>query len=289
MKEENENQKMNGMLVFQSDFGLSDGAVAAMYGVALCVDENLRIYNLTHDIPPFDTFEASYRLLQAVPFWPAGTIFVSVVEPGVGSQRRCIVAKSAKGQFIVTPDNGTLSHLARAIGIESARIIREDIGRREGSQWSATFHGRDIFAYSAALLAGGKVTYDEIGEAVDPSQLVMMEGMYPEFTEGEIRGTIETLDVRFGSLWTNISSEFFEKLHVLPGEDVDVSVYKGKTRVYHSFVPFGKTFSDVEVGEPLLYVNSMHHIGVAINQGNFAGAYNIGTRDPWRVVFKKKN
>ena len=279
---------MNGIIVFQSDFGLSDGAVAAMYGVALSVDENLRIYNLTHDIPPFDTFEASYRLLQAVPYWPAGTIFVSVVDPGVGSTRRSVIAETSRGQYIITPDNGTLSHIGRAVGIRSVRSIREDIGRREGSQWSATFHGRDIFAYTAALLASGKVGIEEIGEQLDPAGLIMLEGMYPVFENGEIRGTIETLDVRFGSLWTNISTDSFEKLNVLPGEDVDVSVYNGKTRVYHSFVPYGKTFADVEVGEPLLYVNSMNHIGVAINQGNFAKAYNIGTRYPWKVVLRRK-
>ena len=278
---------MNGMIVFQSDFGYSDGAVAAMYGVALSVDEHLRTFNLTHDIPPFDTFEASYRLLQAVPFWPAGTIFVSVVDPGVGSARHAVAAETVKGQFIVTPDNGTLSHISRALGIRSVRMIDDNVFRRTGSQWSATFHGRDIFAYTAALLASGQVSYEEIGPEMDPAELVMFEGMFPTFENGEIHGTIETLDVRFGSLWTNISTEFFENLDVKPGEDADVSVYKGKTRVYHSFVAYGKTFADVEIGEPLLYVNSMNHIGLAINQGNFARAYNIGTRDPWRIVLKK--
>lgn len=278
---------MNGFIVFQSDFGISDGAVAAMYGVALCVDENLRPFNLTHDIPPFDTFEASYRLLQAVPYWPEGTVFVSVVDPGVGSNRRPVAAKTSRGQYIVTPDNGTLSHISRALGIESVRIIDDSHYRRADSAWSATFHGRDIFAYTAALLASGKISYEEVGEEMDPKDLIMFEGMYPQYENGSISGTIETLDVRFGSLWTNISTQFFEKLGIIDGEDVDVSVYNGKTRVYHSFVAYGKTFADVEIGEPLLYINSMNHIGLAINQGNFAKAYNIGTRDPWRVVLKK--
>ena len=278
---------MNGFIVFQSDFGISDGAVAAMYGVALSVDANLRPFNLTHDIPPFDTFEASYRLLQAVPFWPEGTVFVSVVDPGVGSSRRPIAAKTAKGQYIVTPDNGTLSHISRAVGIESVRIIDDSVYRRADSQWSATFHGRDIFAFTAALLAGGHISYEQVGEEMDPKDLVMFEGMFPHYENGEISGTVETLDVRFGSLWTNISAEFFEKLGVKPGEDADVSVYNGKVRVYHSFVAYGKTFADVEIGEPLLYVNSMNHIGLAINQGNFAKAYNIGTRRPWRVTIRK--
>lgn len=278
---------MNGFLVFQSDFGISDGAVAAMYGVALSVDENLRIFNLTHDIPPFDTFEASYRLLQAVPYWPEGTIFVSVVDPGVGSKRQSVIAETERGQYIVTPDNGTLSHISRAIGIRSVRRIDDQAYRRQDSQWSSTFHGRDIFAYMAALLASGKITYEEAGPLIDPKDLVMFEGMYPIIGEGVIRGTIETLDVRFGSLWTNISAEDFEKLNIGPGEDVDVSVYKDRTRVYHSFVAFDRTFADVEIGEPLLYINSMNHIGLAINQGNFSKAYNIGTREPWQVVLKK--
>ena len=134
---------MNGLLVMQSDFGLSDGAVSAMCGVVLSVDDKLRIYHLTHDIPPFDTFEASYRLMQAVPFWPEGTVFVTVVDPGVGSSRKNIVAKTKRGQYIVTPDNGSLSHISRAVGIESVRVISERIGRRQNSEQSYTFLGRD--------------------------------------------------------------------------------------------------------------------------------------------------
>ena len=109
--------EINQLLVFQSDFGLVDGAVAAMTGVALTVDSTLRVYNLTHEIPPYDTFEASYRLLQAVPYWPAGTVFVSVVDPGVGSSRKSVVARTKGGQFIVTPENGSLTHISRVMGI----------------------------------------------------------------------------------------------------------------------------------------------------------------------------
>lgn len=278
---------MNRLLVFQTDFGLSDGAVAAMYGVALSVDEDLKIFNLTHDIPPFDTFEASYRLFQAVPYWPQNTVFVTVVDPGVGSSRRSIVARTKLGQYIVTPDNGSLSHIARAVGIESARVIREEVGRRKNSENSYTFHGRDIFAYTGALLASGKITYDEIGQEIDPDNLVMMKGMYPVISESSILGTIETLDVRFGSLWTNISREQFEKLGIRPGDSADVAILCGKITRFHSFVPFSHTFADVQIGEYLLYVNSMDYIGLAINQGNFAKAYNIGTRDPWHIRIDK--
>ena len=116
---------MSSALVFQSDFGLVDGAVAAMYGVALDVDKDLRIFNLTHDITPYNIWEASYRLYQSVEYWPEGTVFVSVVDPGVGSSRKSVVAKTSQGQFIVTPDNGTLTHIKKNIGIVSIREIEE--------------------------------------------------------------------------------------------------------------------------------------------------------------------
>lgn len=278
---------MNKLLVLQSDFGLSDGAVAAMYGVALSVDDSLRIFNLTHDIPPFDTYEASYRLFQAVPYWPAGTVFVTVVDPGVGSDRRNLAAMTKKGHCIITPDNGSLSHISRSLGIESVREISEAVGRRKDSEDSYTFHGRDIFGYTGALLASGKITYEQTGPEIPVSDIVIFEGMYPEVTKDSIFGTIETLDVRFGSLWTNIPRQAFEEMNVMPGEYLDVTITYGKTTKYHSFIPFMHTFADVETGECLLYVNSIGYIGIAINQGDFAGAYHIGTRLPWHVSIKR--
>lgn len=280
--------KTNGILVLQSDFGLVDGAVAAMTGVALSVDPSLRVYNLTHEIPPYDTFEASYRLLQAVPYWPEGTVFVSVVDPGVGSKRKSVVARTGRGQLIVSPDNGTLTHIDRVIGIEEVREIEESVGRRRDSEHSWTFHGRDVYAYTGALLASGKLQLEDIGPSFDPKDIIRLDGKKAVLEGNAITGTIETLDVRFGSLWTDISRKLFEKLNVKVHEQVDVSIYRGKTRVYHSFVTYGHTFAEVEIGEPLLYVNSMDHIGLAINQGNFAKAYNIGTRDPWVIRLEKR-
>ena len=144
-----------------------------------------------------------------------------------------------------------------------------------------------MYAYTGALLASGKVSFEEVGPVYDKDKIVLLEGILPRYEDDSITGEITTLDVRFGSLWTNISIELFEKLGADPGNQVDVSIYRDKTRLYHSFVTYVKTFADVEIGEPLLYINSMDHIGLAINQGNFARAYNIGTRDPWRIVLKK--
>ena len=280
---------MNNMLVFQTDFGLVDGAVSAMYGVALSVDDSLRIFDLTHEIPPFDTFEASYRLIQSVPYWPKETTFVSVVDPGVGTKRKSIVAKTISGHYIVTPNNGSLSHISKTIGIEEVREISEEVGRRDNSSKSNTFHGRDIYAYTGALLASGKIAFEDIGNKLPIAEVVVLEDMYPEIKDSEIMGIVETLDVRFGSLWTNISSEDFEKLDTKIGENVEVEVLNGNNSVYHSLVKYTSTFNEVKIGDPLLYTNSMDHIGLAINQGNFAKAYNIGTRFPWRIVLRKTN
>ena len=276
---------MNHLLVLQSDFGLSDGAVAAMEGVALSVDPSLRLYSLTHEIPPFDTYEASYRLLQAVPYWPEGSVFVSVVDPGVGSARRSCVAKTVTGQYIVTPDNGSLSHIAKVIGLSEVREISKE-ERRSGSQFTQTFHGRDIYAYIGAMLAGGIRKFEEIGNPYDVKDIVMLEMPEALYEDGAVTGTIETLDVRFGSLWTNISSELFAKLGAERRDLIDISIYNGTRKVHRSFVTYALTFADVEIGESLVYVNSMNHMAVAINQGSFADAYHIGTRNGWKITMK---
>ena len=213
---------------------------------------------------------------------------MSVVDPGVGSKRKSVVARTGRGQLIVSPDNGTLTHIDRVIGIEEVREIEESVGRRRDSEHSWTFHGRDVYAYTGALLASGKIQLENIGPSFDPKDIIRLEGKKAVLEGNAITGTIETLDVRFGSLWTDISRKLFEKLNVKVHEQVDVSIYRGKTRVYHSFVTYGHTFAEVEIGEPLLYVNSMDHIGLAINQGNFAKAYNIGTRDPWVIRLEKR-
>src|SRR5690625_5853662 len=150
-------------LVIQTDFGLSDGAVSAMYGVAISVDPTLRIFDLTHDIPQYNIWEASYRLYQTITYGPAGTVFISVVDPGVGSDRLSVVVKTADDQYIVTPDNGTLTHIKQNIGIKEARIIDESVNRLPRSGESYTFHGRDVYAYTGARLAANVISFEEVG------------------------------------------------------------------------------------------------------------------------------
>ena len=278
---------MEKTLVFQSDFGLVDGAVAAMYGVALGVDETLRLFDLTHEIIPYDIWEASYRLFQTVQYWPKGTVFVSVVDPGVGSDRKSVVAKTKLGHYVVTPDNGTLTHLKLYVGIESVRHIDETRHMRGDSGGSYTFHGRDLYANTGAKLAAGKISFEEVGELLDEGAISELPVGIVQADEHSIMGCIDTLDVRFGSLWTNITREDFLKLGVDYGSQVEVAIRNGHTLVYNNRVTYGKSFADVYVGEQILYVNSLFRMALAINQGNFARAYSVGTGLQWSIQLKK--
>lgn len=278
---------MKQALVFQSDFGLSDGAVSAMYGVALKVASDLKIFDITHDIPPYNVWEASYRLVQTLGYWPEGTVFVSVVDPGVGSTRRSVVAKTKSGHLVVSPDNGTLTHVQAFYGIEEVRILEETKNRLVGSELSYTFHGRDVYAYTGARLAAGQIAFETVGETMPADTLVQLP-MVRAQREGDIvSGTIDALDVRFGSLWSNISHILFEGLGIPYGGRVEVSIRNDTREVYRNTMSYARSFADVNVGEPLVYINSLLNVAVAINQGSFARAYNIGTGLSWKIAVRR--
>ena len=274
-------------LIFQSDFGHADGAVSAMYGVAYNVAPNLKIYDLTHEIEPYSIWDASYRLIQTVPYWPEGSVFVSVVDPGVGSDRRSIVVKTKRGQYIVTPDNGTLTHVKRSIGIAKARSIDETVNRLKGSGESYTFHGRDVYAYTGAKLASGEIAFEGVGPEIDVSSIVELATIPPVLDDGVLCGTVDVLDVRFGSLWTNISREMFLKLGIEVGGRVEVEILNDTRPVFHNSMVYARSFSDVRIGEQLLYINSLDCCAIAINQGSFAKAYSVGTGNSWKIRLSK--
>jgi S-adenosylmethionine hydrolase len=258
-----------------------------MYGVAYGVEPELQISDLTHEIPQYDIWEASYRLIQTVKYWPEGSVFVSVVDPGVGSTRRSIVVKTTSGQYIVTPDNGTLTHVKRLTGIEEARIIDETVNRLPNSGESYTFHGRDIYAYTGARLAAGIISFEEVGPKVEAGSVMELPVVEAVYDGEKVSGTIDVLDVRFGSLWTNIPRELFLKLGVGHGSRIEISIENEVRTIYKNILVYAKSFADVYVGEPLVYVNSLDCMAVAINQGSFALAYNIGTGTNWRITIRK--
>ncbi|MEX2803709.1 S-adenosyl-l-methionine hydroxide adenosyltransferase family protein [Streptococcus sp. H31] len=276
----------NHLLVLQSDFGLVDGAVSAMVGVALQEEATLGVHHLTHDITPYNIFEASYRLFQTIEYWPQGTTFVSVVDPGVGSKRKSVVALTESNQYIVTPDNGTLSYIKKHVGIKAVREISELSNRRRNTELSYTFHGRDVYAYTGAKLASGHISFTEVGPELPVDAIIELPVVETEFTENSVSGAVDILDVRFGSLWTSITYDEFHRLAPEFGDRFEVTIYNNDMLVYQNQVTYGKSFADVRIGQPLIYINSLYRVGLAINQGSFAKAYNVGVGSNWRLEIK---
>ena len=272
---------MNNLLVFQTDFGLDDGAISAMEGVSFGVSRSLNIRHLTHNIPQYNIFDASYRLYQAINYWPEGTVFVSVVDPGVGSSRKSVVAKTKSNQYIVTPNNGTLTHIDKFVGIVELREIEESVNRLKDSELSYTFHGRDVYAYTGARLASDTIDLDGVGPKLDLSEIVKLDLYGCKEIENGVKGQIDILDVRFGSLWTSIPYEDFKKCGFKFGDNILVKIFNKDICVYANTVNYGKSFADVPIGTPVIYMNSAYHIAVAINQGSFAKAYGIGVGTDW--------
>ncbi len=280
--------KDRGTIVFMSDFGMVDGAVSAMHGVADEVCHSIRLEDLTHEIPQFNIWEASYRLIQSLTYWAPGTVFVSVVDPGVGSERESVAVLTKSGHIIVTPDNGTLSHVAKKIGILERRRISEAENRLKDSKRSYTFHGRDVYAYTAARLAAGIISFNEVGPQLDNSP-VMLKVDEAFIKDGEIQGNIDILDTRYGSLWTNIPDTLFFSTGIKYGDYVRVLITNNNRVVFGYTMKVCKNFTEVGIGQPLLYINSLLNVGIALNQGSFAKEYNVGSGENWIIKLEKTN
>lgn len=278
---------MGKFLVLQTDFGLSDGAVSAMHGVGHMVSSEITIHDLTHDIPPYDIWVASYRLYQTVKYWPKGTVFVSVVDPGVGSERRSIACKTQSGHIIITPDNGSLTHIQHYEGLEEVRIIDEVESRLPHSEESHTFHGRDVYAYNGARLASGEITFAELGDTLSVTEIERLPLVEAVRENHVLTGSIDVLDIRFGSLWTNIPLAYLQAEEIVHGDLLQVTIFHQGKKIYQNILQFARSFADVQVGEPLVYVNSLVNIGVAVNQDSFSDLYHIGTGIDWQIQLRK--
>jgi S-adenosylmethionine hydrolase len=273
-------------LVLQSDFGKKDAAVASMKGVAYGVSRELAIHDLTHEIPVFNIWEASLRLVQTAEYWPEGTVFVSVVDPGVGTPRKSVVLKTRSGHFFVTPDNGTLTAVAAELGIAEVREIDEAVNRLKNSEKSYTFHGRDVYAYTGARLAAGVISFEEVGGKL-PAQVISIPYQEAGFENGRVSGNIPILDIQFGNIWTNIDRSVFEKMGLETGDVLDVKVTRGDETMLEMSVPYFRSFGGVDVGEPLVYLNSLNNVSLAINQGSFAEKFGIGSGADWNIFLSK--
>jgi S-adenosylmethionine hydrolase len=261
-------QKYPPTIVFMTDFGVVDDSVALCRGVMYSIMPDVRIVDLTHEVTPFSILDGARFLYGATPYYPAGTVFVVVIDPGVGSTRKAIVARSKRGQYFVLPDNGLLTLVEQRDGIEAVREIT-NTDWMIGTKLSSTFHGRDIFSPVGAHMARGD-DWSKVGPEMAVKDLVRLELKAATLDERGLSATVIATDGPFGNLVTNIDAEDFLKLGYQRGQDVPVTVNGKEMKI-----KFVKTFSDVPVGQPLLYIDSRGHLAMAVNQGSFAATYGV--------------
>lgn len=278
---------MKPILVFQTDFTYKEGAVSSMYGVVKTVDRELEIFDGTHEIPQYDTWSASYRLYQSLQFWPKGTIYVSVVDPGVGTARRACVAKTVDGYYIVTPDNGALTHIKKFVGIEAVREIDETVNRLQSTRGTAIFHGRDLFGYTAARLGSGIIDFEGVGPEYPVEEIVEHEILEPIIEDGKVSGIFEIHDPNFGNLWTNIPLETFQKAGFQYGDYVHAVIRHEGEVVFDKTVLFHQSFGFAEKGDVMIYNNELMKVAMAVSQGNMCKKFNLHFGPEWTVEFSK--
>ena len=264
-------------IVFMTDFGTANDAVAVCRAVIYGIVPEVRITDITHQVTPYSIEEAARFLEGVTPYYPAGTVFLVVVDPGVGTSRKAIVVKSKKGQYFVLPDNGIITPVIDRDGLDSAREITNQHWMIQAPV-SSTFHGRDIFSPSAAHLAAGW-DFNLVGPLLP--ELVRLSPKTATRTERGVEGQIIALDDPFGSLVTNISGDDFKQLGYNLGDKVFLQINK-KTVV----VPYARTFMEVPVGDSLLYIDSRGRVGIAINQGNYSAKYNV--KPPGTIFIPRK-
>jgi S-adenosylmethionine hydrolase len=257
-------------IVFMTDFGEVDDSVAICRGVMYSIMPDVRIVDLTHQVIPFSILDGARFLYGATPYYPAGTVFVVVVDPTVGSTRKAIVAKSKRGQYFVLPDNGLLTLVEQRDGIDAVHEITNP-DWMIGTKMSSTFHGRDIFSPVGAHVARGE-DWAKVGPEMPVASLVRLELKAARLDDRGVTAEVIATDGPFGNLVTNIDAEIFLTLGYQRGQDVPVKLGGRNEEMKIKFV---RTFSDVALGQPLLYIDSRGHLGLAVNQGSFAAVYGV--------------
>lgn len=255
-------------IVFMTDFGVVDDSVALCKGVMYSIAPDVRVVDLTHQVTPFSILDGARFLYGATPYFPPGTVFVVVIDPGVGSTRKAVVVKSRHGQYFVLPDNGLMTLVEQRDGLDGAREITNPAWMI-GGKLSSTFHGRDIFSPVGAHVVRGD-DWTQAGPEVDVKSLVRLKLEASRLDESGLHGTVIATDGPFGNLVTNLDGDDFLKLGYQRGQNVRITL-DGKQMT----MPFVRTFSDVALKKPLLYIDSRGHVGLAVNQASFAETYKI--------------
>jgi S-adenosylmethionine hydrolase len=254
---------------FMTDFDVKDDAVGICKAVMAGVAPGVRILDITHQSEPYNIAMGARFLAGSAPYFPRDAVFVVVIDPGVGSTRKAIVAKSKAGQYFVLPDNGLLTLIQDRDGIMEAHEITNRAWMI-GSGISSTFHGRDIFSPAGAHVARGD-DIAEAGPALDVTKLVRLDLKNAAIDGKGLRGQVIGTDGPFGNLVLNVPAETFAQLGYKLGDRIPIEL-AGKQYVF----PFVKTFSDVPVGKELFFIDSRGRLSIGIDQGNFSQTYKVG-------------
>lgn len=264
-----ERRREPATVLFLTDFGLKDGAVAACKGVMVSIAPALRIVDLTHDIAPYDIQAAGEVLEQALPFYPSGTVAVAVVDPGVGSERKATAILTKQGHILVGPDNGIFTLVMQTEGVERAVELRESRYFR-APQASSTFHGRDIFAPVAAHLTAG-TPLDSLGPPIVPMQLDVRPA---RVADGRVVGAVRYIEDPYGNVVTDIPAALLDSVQARVGDSLEIRLRSRMLRL-----PWRRTFSDVPQGQALALMHSRGLMSFSINQGSFATRFAIRRGD----------
>lgn len=276
-------------VVFSTDFGLKDGAVCSMYGVVKSIDPEIEMFNLTHEVTKFCTWTASYRLWQSMAFWPKGTIFVSVVDPGVGTPRKACVARTSNGYYVVTPDNGSLTLVKEKFGIDEVRRDRRD---PQPPGWRG-HRGRGDLPRSRPVrllrgkLAAGLIDYEGVGPAYSVDEIICNPLPEAKITEGRADGYVAMICPNFGCVDTNINYQQFVAAGFRHGDMVNTLVKHGEEVKFEGKVLFHRSFGYVAKGEPIIYNNELNNLDLSLNEVSMGETYGISYGPDWTISIWK--
>jgi S-adenosyl-L-methionine hydrolase (adenosine-forming) len=257
-----------------TDFGLVDASVGACRGVLASLAPGVPVADIAHQIPPFDVARGARLLEYAVPYYPAGSIHVAVVDPGVGTTRRPVALLTRRGDLLIGPDNGLLMWASERLGgIDEAVELREEAYRLHPV--SHTFHARDIFCPAAAHLASG-VELRAFGPPLDPDSLLRLARAEPVIGEGELRAPVAYI-ANFGNCHFDVTRGDWERARL-----AGLAMIVVEANDWRWEIAYGETFGAVSPGEPLLLHDSFGRLCLAINQGNASTALGLALGAPTR-------
>ncbi len=263
-------QQTQHVVGFMTDFDVKDDAIGICKAVMETIDPGIRIIDISHQVTPYDIAEGARFLAGSAPYFPTDAVFVVVIDPGVGSTRKAIIAHSLRGQYFVLPDNGLLT-LMPSDGPDKIVEAREitNPAWMIGARLSSTFHGRDIFSPAAAHLARGD-NWTQAGPKLDGTKLVRLDIHNATLDTTGLLAEVLGLDGPFGNVILNVPFETFAKLGYHLGDQVPVTIDG------HAYtIPYVRTFSDVPIASPLLYIDSRGRVALSLNQRNFAETYRV--------------